>query len=334
MRRGPAAGSGGKMRIVILGGGGFLGRKLAGLLAEKRELRGEAIRSLVLADLNAPAPVEAPFPVETVALDVTDAAGTAEVVAGADVIWHLAAIVSGQAEQDFDLGMKINLMGSLNVFEGARHRCKAPVVVFTSSIAVYGGEVPEEIEDWTALNPQGSYGAQKAAAELLLGDYSRKGFLDGRGVRVPTVTIRPGKPNAAASSFMSSIFREPMQGETSNCPVGRDFPIWNCSPRVAVANLFHAAEVKSDDIGQMRCFALPGQTTTVGEMIDAMTAVAGPEPATRITWDPDPFIAGVVGTWRYKVNPAKALGLGFIRDNGFEDNVRHFLEDDIQRPNG
>lgn len=319
------------MRAVILGGGGFLGRKLARLLAGRGEIRGQKIDAMVLADLSAPDPVEAPFPVETVALDVTDRARTAEVLADADAIWHLAAIVSGQAEQDFDLGISINLHGSLNVFEAARHGGRNPVLVFTSSIAVYGGEVPERIEDWTATTPQGSYGAQKAAAEILMADYARKGFFDGRAVRVPTVTIRPGKPNAAASSFMSSIFREPLQGESANCPVGRDFPIWNCSPRVAVANLAHAAEIPADGLGQMRAFALPGQTTTVGEMVDAMTAVAGPEPATRITWDPDPFIAGVVGTWRYDVNAQKALSLGFQRDHGFEENVRYFLEDDIAR---
>ena len=320
------------MKITILGGGGFLGQKLGRALAETGTLRGQPISRLALADIAPPATVDAPFPVETGTVDVTDANAVSEAVAGSDVIYHLAAIVSGQAEQEFDTGMAINLQGSINVFEAARHRSDNPVVVFTSSVAVYGGEVPDQIEDWTALNPQGSYGAQKAAAELLLTDYSRKGFLDGRGVRLPTVTIRPGKPNAAASSFMSSIFREPLQGETANCPVEDDYPIWNCSPRVAVRNLVHAAEVSAADLGQNRCFALPGQTTTVREMIDAMTRVAGPAPAARITWNHDPFIEGVVKGWRARINPAKALRLGFFRDASFEDNVRHFLEDDIQKP--
>ena len=319
------------MKIIILGGGGFLGQKLAHALAGRGTLRGQAITGLVLADIAPPAEVSAPFPVETRVLDITDRAAVDAAVAGMDVVYHLAAIVSGQAEQDFDLGMAINLQGSINVFEAARHGGKAPVVVFTSSVAVYGGEVPDPIEDWFALNPQGSYGAQKAAAELLLTDYSRKGFLDGRGVRLPTITIRPGKPNAAASSFMSSIFREPLQGEPANCPVGDDYPIWNSSPRVVIRNLVHAAEVDAADLGRNRCFALPGQVTTVRQMIDAMTKVAGPEPVKLITWERDPFIEGVVNGWRAYIRPDKAERLGFEGDASFEDTVRFFLEDDIRR---
>ncbi|MEL7154793.1 MAG: D-erythronate dehydrogenase [Pseudomonadota bacterium] len=320
------------MDILILGGGGFLGQKLAKALAARERLRDRFIGRLVLADLVEPPSVEADFDVETLALDVTDRDAVREACKNMDVIYHLAAIVSGQAEAEFDLGVDVNLMGSLNVFEGARDDGGCPVVVFTSSVVVYGGEVPDPIEDWTALNPQTSYGTQKAAAELLLNDYSRKGFLDGRGVRLPTISIRPGKPNAAASGFMSSIFREPLQGQGSNCPVSEDYPIWHSAPRTVIENLVHAAEVQAEDLGQNRCFALPGRTDTVCEMIDAMGRVAGPDPASRITWNADPAVTAVVGSWRAHLNPAKALALGFRADASFEDSVRWFLEDDIARP--
>ena len=175
------------------------------------QLRGQPIAQMTLADLAAPKAVAASFPVEGRAVDITDAGQVRGLIeARPDVIYHLAAIVSGQAEAEFDLGWSVNLFGSYHVFEAARHIATRPIVVFTSSIAVYGGEIEEPIEDWTHLNPQTSYGAQKAASELMLNDYSRKGFFDGRGLRLPTISIRPGKPNKAASGFMSSIFREPL----------------------------------------------------------------------------------------------------------------------------
>jgi nucleoside-diphosphate-sugar epimerase len=319
------------MRISIVGGGGFIGQKLARALAAKGELNGQKIESMVLADLSEPPPVEAPFPVGLLACDIRKREQVDKAVALADVVYHLAAIVSAQAEEEFDLGLDINLMGSLNVFQAARALETCPVVVFTSSVAVYGGDVPAMIEDWTALNPQTSYGAQKAAAELLLTDMSRKGFLDGRGLRLPTITVRPGKPNKASTGFMSSIFREPLQGMSANCPVDRDYPVWHSSPRTVVRNLVHAAEVEADALGRNRCFALPGRTDTIGEMVEAMTSVAGPEPASRITWERDDWIEGIVRQFRAHLNPQKALELGFAADESFEDNIRYFLEDDVQR---
>ena len=226
------------------------------------------------------------------------------------MIYHLAAIVSAQAEAEFDLGLEINLMGSLNVFQAARALGTSPVVVFTSSVAVYGGDVPEMLEDWTALNPQTSYGAEKAAAELILTDMSRKGFLDGRGLRLPTITVRPGKPNKASTGFMSSIFREPLQGQPSNCPVDRDYPVWHCSPRTVVQQPRPRRRGRGGGARRNRCFALPGRTDTIGEMVDAMTRVAGPEPASRITWDKDEWIEGIVRQFRAYLNPQKALALG------------------------
>ncbi|MFN3259889.1 MAG: D-erythronate dehydrogenase [Pikeienuella sp.] len=320
------------MHVLITGGGGFLGVKLARLLAAQGTVRGKAITKLTQADLFAPEPVKAPFPTEGVALDIADrAAVDAAFAAKPDCIFHLAAVVSGQAEAEFDIGMRVNLHGTLNLLEAARHAGNRPIFVFTSSIAVYGGEIPEMIEDWTILNPQTSYGAQKAAGELMVTDYSRKGFIDGRGLRLPTVTVRPGKPNAAASSFMSSIFREPLQGEEANCPVSEEYPIWNSAPRNVVANIAWAAEIPEEEWGQNRCLAIPGQTNTVREMVDAMTRVAGSNAAGRITWKPDPFVQKICAGWRAHINPAKALRLGFRQDATFEDNIRWFLEDDIRK---
>ncbi len=320
------------MRIVIIGGGGMLGRTLARALGRRGMIDGQAISHMARADIVGPAPVEAPFPVSTQRTDITDRAAVDALLAGgADIIYHLAAIVSGQAEAEFDLGMQINLMGSINVFEAARALGTTPKLIFTSSIATYGGEIPEMIEDWTALNPQTSYGAQKAAAEMLLTDYSRKGFLDGRGLRLPTISIRPGQPNKAASGFMSSIFREPLQGREAICPVGPDYPHWYLSPRRCIENLIIAAEVPAEALGQNRCFALPGRTHLIGDMVEAMRRVAGDAPVALIRWEPDRSIQNIVLGWKARFNPAKALALGFVRDDSFEDNIRFFLEDDIER---
>ncbi|WMS43683.1 SDR family oxidoreductase [Acuticoccus sp. MNP-M23] len=320
------------MRVLIIGGGGFVGQKIAHRLAERGTLRGQTITHLALADLAEPAPMDAPFEVSVHASNIADRASVnALFEVKPDVIFHLAAIVSGQAEAEFDVGMMVNLMGSLNVFEAARALGTCPVLVFSSSCAVYGGEIPEQIEDWTQNNPQTSYGAQKAAAELFVTDYSRKGFFDGRGPRLPTVTIRPGKANAAASSFMSSIFREPLQGEAAICPVDPDYEVWYASPRVTVENLIRTAEVKAEDLGEQRCFAMPGKVASIGEMIECMRRVAGDEPVNRIVWEKDQRIIDIVSGWRPLINPQKALKLGLVTDGTFEDNVRYFLEDDIRR---
>ncbi|GAB5374099.1 MAG: SDR family oxidoreductase [Acuticoccus sp.] len=320
------------MRVLIIGGGGFVGQKIAKSLARTGSLRGAAIAELALADLAEPAAIEAPFKVSYHTADISERGDVDKIFAvKPDVIFHLAAIVSAQAEAEFDLGMRVNLLGSVNVFEAARALGTNPVVVFSSSCAVYGGEIPEKIVDHTLLNPQSSYGTQKAVAEMLLTDYSRKGFLDGRGPRLPTVTIRPGKPNQAASSFMSSIFREPLQGESANCPVGTDYALWYGSPRVVVENLIRCAELDAEALGENRCFALPGKVATIGEMIEAMRAVAGDEPVSRITFEPDPRIYDIVMGWRPYIDPQKALALGLVPDTSFEDAVRYFLEDDIKR---
>lgn len=318
------------MRILITGGGGFVGMKLARALAAAGKLRGKAISEIVLADLKAPAAEGLAGPVTGLALDIRDAAAVkAALVRPFDVIFHLAAIVSGQAEADFDLGIAVNIFGTLNLFQAARAAGNCPVVVYASSIAAHGGEEPEVIVDGVELNPQTSYGAQKVIGELLLNDMTRRGMIDGRGLRLPTVSIRPGKANAAASSFMSSIFRDTMQGDISNCPVTKDYPIYHTAPRTVVANLIHAAELEGEAFGPNRNINLPGRTDTVAEMIAAMTLVAGPEPASRITWNADPVLQKIVAGWRGHVTPERALRLGFAADQSFADTVRWFLEDDI-----
>ncbi|MEL6679948.1 MAG: D-erythronate dehydrogenase [Pseudomonadota bacterium] len=317
------------MRILITGGGGFIGQKLARALSAQGTLRGRDISRLVLTDVAVPTRPEAPFAVEALASDISDPVAVNALFADPfDVIFHLAAVVSGAAEADFDLGLRVNLMGTLNLLQAARAQGTGPVVVYASSVAVHGGEAPEVIVDGVELNPQTSYGAQKAMGELMLTDMSRKGFVDGRGLRLPTVSIRPGKANAAASSFMSSIFREPLQGEAANCPVGEDYPIWHTAPRTVTANLLHAAEIDGAAFGPNRCINLPGRTDTVGQMIAAMTRVAGPDPAARITWEADPVIERIVLGWRSYFDPAKGLALGFAADESFEASVRWFLEDD------
>lgn len=320
------------MRVLITGGGGFLGQKLARALGQSGRLRGQVITALTLADMTAPDSLDLPFPVTGVACNVAAAGDVQTLMAQPfDVIFHLAAIVSGQAEADFDLGLQVNLFGTLHLLQAARAAGNCPVVVYASSIAAHGGEEPEVIVDGVELNPQTSYGTQKVMGELLLNDMSRRGMVDGRGLRLPTVSIRPGKPNAAASSFMSSIFRDTMQGQASNCPVSKDYPIYHTAPRTVIANLIHAANLDGAAFGTNRCINLPGRSDTVAEMIAAMTIVAGPEPAHRITWNPDPTIQAIVKGWRGHVRPEKAQRLGFAADASFADTVRWFLADDIAK---
>ncbi|KZY33715.1 NAD-dependent dehydratase [Roseovarius sp. HI0049] len=318
------------MNILIIGGGGVVGQKLGRALAARGALRGQAIGKITLADITDPAPLDGgTVPVETVTCDIADPASVAACVSGeTDVIYLLAAIVSAHAEEDFEAGLAINLMGTLNVLQRVRALGTKPVVVFTSSIAVYGGEVPDPITDHSFLNPQTSYGAQKAMGELLLNDFSRKGFVDGRGFRLPTISVRPGKPNRAASSFMSSILREPLNGQEAVCPVEEDFPHYYLSPRKCVENLITGAEIDEGDLGQNRCMTMPGRMWTIRQMIDAMTAVAGPEPAKLIRWEAQPDIRAIVSGWRFDLRPEKAVALGLSADESFEDNIRYYLEDD------
>ncbi|PZR00358.1 MAG: NAD-dependent dehydratase [Cereibacter sphaeroides] len=322
------------MRILITGGGGFIGQKLARALAAQGKMRGQTISELTLIDIAQPREVAADFPVTRLACNVAEAAAVNAVMSRpSDVVFHLAAVVSGAAEKDFDLGMQVNLFGTLNLFDAARRAGNCPVIVYASSNAVHGGDgMPAVVHDNDLSNPQTSYGTQKIIGEYLLTDYSRRGFLDGRGLRLPTVTVRPGAPNAAASSFMSSIFRDTLQGNAANCPVQRDFEVWHTAPRTVVSNLLHAAEIDGAAFGTNRCINLSGRTDTIGQMIAAMTRATGPDAEARITWNADPVIEKIVSSWATRVQTDKALRLGFSADRSFEDSIRWFVEDDISLP--
>lgn len=318
------------MKVLIIGGGGVIGQKLARKLAARGTLRGRDIGKIVLADIVDPPQINAPFPVETRNCDISSRASVDQLIdADTDVVYLLAAIVSAHAEEDLDAGLNINMLGTLNVLDRCRALQTKPVVVFSSSIAVYGGEVPDPITDHSFLNPQTSYGTQKAIGELLLNDFSRRGLIDGRGFRLPTISVRPGKPNRAASSFMSSILREPLNGQEAICPVAEDFEHYYLSPRRCVENLILGTEIEAEALGQNRCMMMPGRRWTIRQVIDAMTAVAGPKPATLIRWQDAPDIRRIVSGWRYDFAPQKALKLGLKADDSFEDNIRYYLEDDL-----
>ncbi len=319
------------MHIVIIGAGGMIGGKLARALAARGHLRGRDIGRMTLADMVAPAPVAG---VETAQVtgDIADPAVVERMIPpDTDVIFHLAAVVSGEAEADLDVGLAGNLLGTINVVQRARALGSCPVLVHSSSMAVYGGDTPDPITDHASLNPQTSYGAQKAMGEFLITDFSRRGLIDGRAFRLPTISVRPGKANKAASSFMSSIIREPLNGQEAVCPVDADFRHYYLSPRQVVANLLRGAEVGADAFGANRAVQMPGRILSVGELVAAMTAVAGPEPARLIRWERQPEVNRIVEGWRWDLRPEKGYGMGLRDDASFEDNVRFYLEDDLPR---
>ena len=322
------------MRIVITGGGGFLGLKLANALLARGKLTGpdgrpHEITKLVLLDTGFPAPRPADPRVEKVTGDVSDRA-TVERVITPDTasLFHLAAIVSGAAEADFDLGMRINLDGTRAVLEQLRHCKLPPRVVFSSSVAAFGGDLPAELDDSTTPNPQTSYGAQKVASEYLITDYSRKGFIDGRSLRLPTIVVRAGKPNAAASSFASSILREPLNGEPCDCPVDAQTGVWLLSPRRVTEAFVHAHELAASAWGVHRVANLPGITATVAQMVDALATVAGKHVAERVRWVPDERIRAIVKTWPVRFRTPRALALGFQPDENVESVIRNYIADE------
>ncbi len=319
------------MRILIIGGGGFVGQKLARAIAERGSLRGTAVSHLALADIVGPEDIAAAFPVTTHTLDIAERDQVDAIIAQDwDVIYHLAAVVSAQAEADFVAGMRTNFFGTFNILEACRTRVEVPVLVYASSVASFSTDVPQPIQDWTATTPQTSYGTQKAIGELLLSDYTRRGFIDGRGVRLPTVVVRPGKPNAAASSFFSSIIREPLQGDPAMCPVDVEQEVWLASPRVTVENLVRVAEVESEAIGALRNFSLPGMTTTVGAMLKALETVAGENVIGLVDHERDPVIEKIVQGWSSTLLTDKADELGLIRDESFTRIIEEFIANDMR----
>jgi D-erythronate 2-dehydrogenase len=322
------------MKAIITGAAGFLGARLARALIEQGTVkdgdgRDQPITALTLIDVTEPHAI-ADIRVHAVSGDMSDPELLKRVIdSDTGAIFHLAAIVSGMAEADFDLGMRINVDATRTLLELCRAAGHRPRVVFTSSVAVFGGELPPLLNETTALNPQTSYGTEKAIGELLIADYTRRGFIDGRSLRLPTITVRPGRPNAAASSFASGIIREPLNGETAICPVGRDARIWVASPRTAIAALIKANALTSAALGNRRWINVPGISVTAGDMADALERVAGPDVARRIRWERDERIEKMVLGWPTAIDNSRAIGLGFQADENFDSIVRRYMDEDM-----
>jgi nucleoside-diphosphate-sugar epimerase len=318
------------MKITILGGGGFLGKKLAARLAKDGTLGGKPITGLTLFDLAAPAAIDAAFPVHCLGGDVADPEAVAAAIpAGTDVVFHLAAVVSAAAEADFDLGMKVNLHGTLAVLAACRALGTRPRVVFTSSVASFGGGQDAVVPDEGRQVPTNSYGAQKAIGELLLQDATRKGFLDAVSIRLPTVMVRPGRPNKAASSFVSAVMREPLLGLSTNCPVPPEFAVWICSPRSAMEWFLHAATMDTAPLGADRGINPPGRSATVAKMLEALETVAGSEAREKVGFAFDKEVFDIVVGWPAAFAATRARRLGFVEQESLEELVQAFIEDDL-----
>ncbi len=317
--------------VLVIGAGGMLGRKLVARLAREGGLNGKPIARLSLVDVVAPeAPDGFGGTVACTAADLSAPGEAALMVADKpDVVFHLAAIVSGEAEADFERGYRINLDGTRYLLEAIRVQAYMPRVVFTSSVAVFGAPLPDRIPDDLALTPLTSYGTQKAIGELLLADYSRRGFLDGIGLRLPTICIRPGAPNRAASGFFSNILREPLVGKEAVLPVPETVRHWHASPRAAIEFLVHAAGLDTAPLGQRRTLSLPGLSATVGEQIEALRRVAGEDAVRLIRREPDEGIARIVAGWPRGFDPARALSLGFKAESSFDEIIQVHIEDEL-----
>ncbi len=322
------------MHILILGAAGMVGRKLSERLAKDGRLGKSEISKMTLQDVVAPAkPAGASMPVELVTADVSSQPAVEKLVASRpDVVFHLAAIVSGEAEADFDKGYRINLDGTRYLIDAIRAIGGGykPRLVFTSSIAVFGAPFPDKIGDEFFTTPLTSYGTQKAVGELLISDYSRKGLLDGVSIRLPTICVRPGAPNKAASGFFSNIIREPLAGKEAVLPVSEDVMHWHASPRSAVGFLLHAGTIDLNTIGPRRALSMPGLAATVGEQIAALDRVAGKGVTARIKRQPDPTIIGIVAGWPRNFSTERALKLGFTTaEKTFDDIIRIHIEDEL-----
>jgi nucleoside-diphosphate-sugar epimerase len=323
------------MHIMILGAAGMIGRKLVHHLTSTGHLGEKEFAALSLVDVvesEKPAGFSGDLNVAVADLSAPEAAARC-IASRPDLIFHLAAVLSGEAEADFEKGYRINLDGTRQLFEAIRHEgLKAPYqprVVFASTIAVFGAPFPLAIEDEFFTTPLTSYGTQKAMAELLLADYSRRGFFDGVGIRLPTICIRPGKPNKAASSFFSSILREPLAGREAVLPVSESVRHWHASPRSAVGFLTHAATMDLQPLGARRALTLPGLSATVGEQIEALRKVAGNKAVALIRRRPDPTVATIVAGWPRAFAANRALALGFRADSSFDEIIRVYIEDEL-----
>ena len=322
------------LHILVLGAAGMVGRKLGERLVRDGRLGSQPISRLTLQDIVAPVPpAGAAMPVSTVTCDFSDAGAAAPLVAERpDVIFHLAAIVSGEAEADFDKGYRVNFGGTHALLEAIRavgggYR---PRLVFTSSIAVFGAPFHDKIDDEFFHTPLTSYGTQKAVCELLITDYSRRGVLDGISIRLPTVCVRPGRPNKAASGFFSNIIREPLNGEEAVLPVSEEVRHWHASPRSTVGFLLQAGAMELSRLGWRRGLTMPGLSASVGEQIAALTRVAGPKVAARIRRVPDPAIIAIVAGWPRDFAAVRARELGFTTaETTFDDIIRIHIEDEL-----
>lgn len=323
------------MHVLIIGAAGMVGRKLAERLTKDGTLAGRAVEAMTLVDVVTPdAPVGFAGSVTLETADLSAPEAAEKLVAGRpDVIFHLAAIVSGEAELDFEKGYRINLDGTRYLFEAIRlahiEDGYRPRVVFTSSIAVVGAPLPFPIPDEFHTTPLTSYGTQKAICELLLSDYSRKGFFDGIGIRLPTICIRPGKPNKAASGFFSSILREPLVGQEAVLPVSDDVRHWHASPRSAVGFLIHAATIDVEQVGPRRNLSMPGVSATVGDQIEALRRIAGDKAVKLIRREPDETIMRICAGWAPGFEAKRARDLGFTAEASFDEIIRIHIEDEL-----
>jgi nucleoside-diphosphate-sugar epimerase len=322
------------MHVLIIGAAGMIGRKLTAALVGQGRVGTRDVAKLTLADVVAPLPVNFAGEVQTIASDLSAPGAAAALIAGRpDVIFNLAAIVSGEAEADFEKGYRVNLDGTRALFEAIRLEGQKspyqPRLVFTSSIAVFGAPFPEAIDDEWFTTPLTSYGTQKAIDELLLADYSRRGFFDGIGIRLPTIVVRPGKPNAAASGFFSGILREPLSGMEAVLPVSRDVRHWFASPRAAIGFLLHAATLETAELGARRTLTMPGLSATVGEEIEALRRVAGDRAVALIREEPNETIVKIVAGWPRNFDPKRALALGFTADPSLDAIIRAHVEDEL-----
>jgi nucleoside-diphosphate-sugar epimerase len=307
------------MKALITGGAGFLGQRLARKLLERPALTGLTLIDQVEARFDDPR-------VRAVAGDIADPDVLRKVLApDTDSVFHLAAIVSAQAEQDFDLGYRVNVDATRALLELCRRSGKHMKLVFASSAAVFGGPLPATLSDDTILTPQSSYGTQKAIGELLVTDYSRKGFVDGRSLRLPTIVVRPGKPNRAASSFASGIIREPLGGTDSICPVGPEVKVWLSSPATVIDNILAGHDADASRFSHTRSISVPGLSITVGEMVDTLRGIAGEQVAARVKWQRDPAIARIVESWPPNFDTVFGRSLGMRSDPDFAGIVRQYI---------
>ena len=319
------------MKVLITGGGGFIGYRLAQALLRRGTLadadgKQASISQIVLLDMAFPPQTDPRL--KCVAGDLTDKALLADVL-GTDTasVFHLASVVSGGAEADFDLGYKVNMDGTRALLETCRKQARPPRYVFASTCAAFGGDLPDVVDDSTTPNPQTSYGAQKVCCEYLTTDYNRKGFIDGRSIRLPTISVRAGKPNLAASSFASGIIREPLAGVVSPCPVSPETCVWILSPGKVVEAFIHAHDLPSSAWGLNRVLNLPGITTSVNEMVAALRKLAGDKVANLVEWKPDERVQAIVKTWPARYSTERALKLGFVGDTDIEGIIRDYINE-------